>query len=105
MTAPHKRNRPVVVATLDPDMIVYLNDEAKRRRTSVSAIIREALMPLMQADLARTPAPFASRPDDIEAMASRIRRQALAALAKADKVPRRVVAVPVPGNETARKGR
>lgn len=50
MTTPHKRNRPVVVATLDQDMIAYLNDEAKRRRTSVSAIIREALLPAMTAD-------------------------------------------------------
>lgn len=50
MTTPHKRNRPIVVATLDPDMIVYLNEEAERRRTSVSAIIREALLPAMKAD-------------------------------------------------------
>lgn len=50
MTTPHKRNRPVVVATLDPDMIAYLNEEAERRRTSVSAIIRETLLPVMEAD-------------------------------------------------------
>lgn len=50
MTTPHKRNRPVVVATLDQDMIEYLNEESERRRTSVSAIIREALLPVMEAD-------------------------------------------------------
>lgn len=86
-------------------MVQWLRDEALEKRKTISAVVQDHLLPLMQADLARSPAPFASRPDDIEAMASRIRRQAMAALAKANKSGRRVVAVPVQGNQAARSGR
>lgn len=47
-----KRNRPRITITLDKDMIEFVNEEAERRRLNVSAIIREALLPVMKADQA-----------------------------------------------------
>lgn len=47
-----KRYKPRITVTLDTDMIDNLNDESKRRRTSVSALVREALLPMMRADTA-----------------------------------------------------
>jgi hypothetical protein len=37
------RKTPIRV-TLDPDILAWLQDEAKRRRVSMSHIIREALL-------------------------------------------------------------
>lgn len=40
------RKTPIRV-TLDPDILEWLQTEAKRRRVSMSHVIREALLPLM----------------------------------------------------------
>lgn len=88
-------------------MWAWLEERSKSEEGNISLTLRKLLREVIaeRESEARSPAPFASRPDDIEAMAFRIQRQAMAALAKANKSGRRVVAVPVQGNQAARRGR
>lgn len=88
-------------------MWAWLEKRSQSEEGNISLTLRKLLREVIpeREFAAPSPSPFASRTDDLEAMASRIRRKVLAALAKADKAPRRVVAVPVPGNQAARMGR
>lgn len=44
------RRRPAIGITIDSDIAQWLREEAEERRTTVSAIIQEHLLPLMEAD-------------------------------------------------------